>query len=328
MTQEQDIAKAILKGTGLSLIDAARLVKNILDFMPKNSGMSEIQFCSKIIDCGKINFRIKEMSFIEGFKLYISAKSHLRKDSLRDVKYLGNRLIKHSPELASRNFSTLTIADCESWLNKTYATPSQFNKGRTFLHAIFEFAIRKEWCGKNPIKCIERKRVIEREILPLTIDEIKKILENAGKIEGCLAPAALMIFAGIRPREVRRLCWRDVDLSENTITVRSICSKTGGVRHVEIFSPLKRRLTPFVPEQKICPKNWLQKWRKIRDASGFRGAWVQDVLRHTYASYFAKRFSDLPRLQLNMGHANLSLLRSRYVNLSALSAAAAKSFFN
>ncbi|MBO7521213.1 MAG: tyrosine-type recombinase/integrase [Opitutales bacterium] len=328
MRHEQDIAKAILKGTRLSLVDAARLVKNILDFMPKNSGMNEIQFCSKIIDCGKANFRVKEMSFIEGFKLYILAKAHLRKDSLRDIKYLGSRLIKHSSEFASRNFSTLTIADCETWLNKTFSTPSQYNKGRTFLYAIFEFAIRKEWCGKNPIKCIERKRVIEREIVPLAIEEIKKILENAGKIEGCLAPAALMIFAGIRPREVRRLCWRDVDLSENTITVRSICSKTGGVRHVEILSPLKRRLAPQQSEQKICPKNWQKKWRKIRESSGFRGAWVQDVLRHTYASYFAKKFSDLPRLQLNMGHANLSLLRSRYVNLSSLSAASAKSFFN
>ena len=327
MTHEQDIAKAILKGTGLSLVDAARLIKNILDFMPKNSELTPAQFCGKIIDCGKINYRAKEMSFIEGFKLYLSAKAHLRKDSLRDIKYLGNRLIKNSPEFASRNFSSLSIPDCELWLNKTFNTPSQFNKGRTFLHAIFEFALRRQWCSQNPIKCIERKRVIEREIVPLSIEQVKKILENAGKIEGCLAPAALLIFAGIRPREVRRLCWRDVDLSEKSITVRSICSKTGGVRHVEIFPPLKERLIPQPPEQKICPKNWQEKWRKIRDASGFQNAWVQDVLRHTYASYFAKRFSDLPRLQLNMGHSNLALIRSRYVNLSDLSAASAKSFF-
>lgn len=89
----------LLKGTTLSLVDAARLVKNILDFMPKNSGMSEIQFCAKIIECGKANFRVQEMSFIEGFKLYILAKAHLRKDSLRDIKYLGNRLIKKFPRV-------------------------------------------------------------------------------------------------------------------------------------------------------------------------------------------------------------------------------------
>ena len=216
--------------------------------------MSEIQFCAKIIECGKANFRIKEMSFIEGFKLYILSKSHLRKDSLRDIKYLGNRLIKKSPELAARNFSNLSVGDCEMWLNKAFSTPSQYNKGRAFLHAIFEFALRRQWCSKNPIKCIERKRVIEREILPLSIEQVKKILENAGKIEGCLAPAALMIFAGIRPREVRRLCWRDVDLSENTITVRSICSKTGGVRHVEIFSPLKKAARSATIRAKNLPQ--------------------------------------------------------------------------
>ena len=89
----------LLKGTTLSLIDAARLVKNILDFMPKNSGVSEIQFCAKIIECGKANFRVQEMSFIEDFKLYILAKAHLRKDSLRDIRYLGNRLIKKFPRV-------------------------------------------------------------------------------------------------------------------------------------------------------------------------------------------------------------------------------------
>ena len=54
----------------------------------------------------------------------------------------------------------------------------------------------------------------------------------------------------------------------------------------------------------------------------------QDVLRHTYASYFAKRFKDLPRLQLNMGHHDLSLLRSRYINMRGISNLEATSFFN
>lgn len=80
-------------------------------------------------------------------------------------------------------------------------------------------------------------------------------------------------------------------------------------------------------EGKICPTNWQRRWRKIRDNSGFRGSWVCDVLRHTYASFHAKRYADLPRLQLNMGHRDLSLLRSRYVNMHDISRADAKRFF-
>ena len=62
-------------------------------------------------------------------------------------------------------------------------------------------------------------------------------------------------------------------------------------------------------------------------SSGFRGRWVQDVLRHTYASFHAKNYADLPRLQLNMGHRDLSLLHSRYINMHGISRADAKRFF-
>ena len=60
----------------------------------------------------------------------------------------------------------------------------------------------------------------------------------------------------------------------------------------------------------------------------FERRWVQDVLRHTYASFHAKRYANLPRLQLNMGHRDLSLLRSRYINMHGISRTEAKSFFN
>ena len=208
---------------------------------------------------------------------------------------------------------------------------SQFNKGRTMLHGLFEFAIRREWCDKNPIKRIERKKVIEKEILPLKLSETKRLITTAQRESpNCAVAAALLVYTGIRPREVRRLTWRDIDTEEKTITVRSQCSKTGGVRQVEIPPVLNRLLIAHsseLKEGKICPTDWQRRWRKIRDNSGFRGRWVQDVLRHTYASFHAKRYTDLPRLQLNMGHRDLSLLRSRYVNMHGISRADAKCFF-
>ncbi|MDY6068288.1 MAG: hypothetical protein SPI34_00995 [Opitutales bacterium] len=73
---------------------------------------------------------------------------------------------------------------------------------------------------------------------------------------GIYLPAvALLVFAGIRPCEVRRLTWQDIDLQENTIMVRLLCSKTGGVCQVEIMPQLKRILLSYKqkPQQKICP---------------------------------------------------------------------------
>ena len=308
MNTEYISAKRILTGSDVSVLDAARIAKNILDAKPKNFALTDLQFCAKVIEVGLRHIRTKEMSLADGFALYLKSKQHLRPDSIRDIRCIGNRLLRITPEFGKRNFSELSVTECEEWLNAAFHTDSQFNKARTMLHGLFEFARRREWCDKNPIKRIERRKVVEKEIQPLKLAETKRLIKNAQRESPVYAVvAALLVYTGIRPREVRRLTWRDIDTEEKTITVRSQCSKTGGVRQVEIPPVLNRLLIVN---------------------SGFRGRWVQDVLRHTYASFFAKRFKDLPRLQLNMGHRDQSLLRSRYINMHGISRAEAKSFFN
>ena len=335
-------ANTLLKNRGITILDAARLICNVLDTMPENSVLTPLQFCSKIIEVGKRHIRTSEMSIADGFALYLETKRHLRPESFADIRYLGNRLLKSDKELAARNFSELSLAECEEWLSLEFKSPSQFNKARTMLHGLFEFALHREWCDKNVVKLIQKRKVIEKEIKPLTLTDARKLLKTSQlpKYRDCSASVGLLLFAGIRPHEVRRLEWRDIDLEENSITIRSQCSKTGGVRQVEICPALKNWLihsrnqniqfgeARLHEEQKICPKIFNRKWKTIRDNSGFKGIWVQDVLRHTFASYHAKRFKDLPRLQLNMGHRDQSLLRSRYVNMSGISSADAKAFFN
>ena len=324
-------AKRILTGTDVSVLDAARIAKNILDAKPKNFVLTDLQFCAKVIEVGLRHMRTKEMPLADGFALYLKSKQHLRPDSVRDIRCIGNRLLRTNPELGKRNFSELTASECEEWLNAAFHTDSQFNKARAMLHGLFEFAIRREWCDKNPIKRIERKKVVEKEIQPLKLAETKRLIKNAqNEAPEYAIVAALLVYTGIRPREVRKLTWRDIDTEEKTITVCSQCSKTGGVRQVEIPPVLNRLLITHKPENTshICPTDWQRRWRKIRDNSGFRGRWVQDVLRHTYASFHAKNYADLPRLQLNMGHRDQSLLRSRYINMRGISRVEARSFFN
>ena len=315
----------------MNILDAARLIRNILDGKNPKCGLSNAKFCKKVVDCGLRSIRYNEETFSSGFKIYLGQKSHLRPDSIRDIRAIGRRIIRMVPVFGAKNFSEFTTADCERMLTLCFSTPSQFNKARAIVHAFFEFALRREWCDRNPMRLVERKKVVEREIVPLKLDETKRLFAAARgtKNNSCIAAVALLLYAGIRPREVRRMKWRDMDLRENTITVRSQCSKTGGVRQVEICPALRRILLKCTKtsDGEVCPKNWQKKWREIRTASGFDGHWVQDILRHTYASYHAKRFADLPRLQLNMGHSDLSLRRARYVNMYGISRTEARMFF-
>ena len=326
MDNEQITSQELLKGTGVSIVDASRLIRNILD--SKKSKLSNIEYCSKVIQVGLKNICSNDVFFEDGFKIYYEyKKANLRPDSLRDIRILGRRLMRSNINFAKSTFSELTRSDCEAWLNATFRTASQFNKARAMLHTLFEFALRKQWSESNPIKFIERKRIIEREIKPLSYEQAKELLKNA-KSKNCSAMVGVMMLAGIRPREAKRLLWRDIDLEENSITVRSLCSKTGGIRHVEICPNLKDILTDSdKAQQEICPLNWDRKWKDIRDDSGFRGRWIQDILRHTYASYYAKYYRNLSSLQLNMGHRDQSLLRSRYINMHGISSSNAKAFF-
>ena len=326
-------AQEVLGSAAVSVVDSARYIRNILDAKPSDNKLTDAQFILKVIDVGLRNIRTKEMSFSDGFELYYKIKKEtLRPDSIRDIRCIGNRLLKTNSELAKRNFSELSVSECEEWINTAFCTNPQFNKARAMLHALFEFAVRREWCDKNPIKRIERRKVIEKEIQPLKLTQIRRLIKTAQRESPeCGVVASLLVYTGIRPREVRRLTWRDIDTEEKTITVRSQCSKTGGVRQVEIPPVLGRILgTPCAKSDgvNVCPSNRQRRWRKIRDNSGFRGCWVQDVLRHTYASFHTKHYADLPRLQVNMGHRDTVLLRSRYVNMCGISCDEADYFFN
>ena len=130
----------------------------------------------------------------------------------------------------------------------------------------------------------------------------------------------MMLYAGIRPHEVARLTWAQVDLRERAIYILPQHSKTGGARRVTIHQPLMkilRRYQRSPPEKKICPPDWLRHWRELRRAAGWNAPahpWPQDALRHTFASYHLSHFRSYAELQLEIGHRDASLLRTRYVD--------------
>ena len=328
MQNEIKAAESLLKGSGISVLDAARLIRNALDYAG-NGYKDNLQYCREVIECGMrhIGKISRKMTINTAFSEYLEAKKSLRKESLRDIKYIGNRILKHFDK--SRLISEISTVECSKLLEETFTTPSQQNKGRTMLHGLFNYAVKMKWCAENPISEIPPKKVVEREILPLSIEQIQRLLKCtlSERHCDCAAAVGIMLWAGIRPKEVSRLTWRDIDLEEHVIVVRRRNSKTGGVRHIDICPPLRHWLGKIKKRNgQICPKNWIRKWHRLRVVAGFKH-WTQDVLRHTFATYHLKRFHNLPKLQSEMGHADLSLIRTRYVNMGNITKADAKCFF-
>ena len=130
----------------------------------------------------------------------------------------------------------------------------------------------------------------------------------------------MMLYAGIRPHEVARLTWAQVDVRERAIYILPQHSKTGGARRVTIHKPLLhilQRHEQSAKEKKICPSNWLYHWRVLRRKAGWNQVmhpWRQDALRHTFASYHLCYFRSYAELQVEIGHRDSILLRTRYVD--------------
>jgi integrase len=137
----------------------------------------------------------------------------------------------------------------------------------------------------------------------------------------------LMLWCGIRPTEVRRLQWSDIDPDEMLVYVEGQHSKTGGARAVPLrggAAVLAEAATTATGL--IAPVNWEHLWRELRLEAGFH-CWQNDALRHTFASMHLKRFHNLPLLQEEMGHRNAALLQTRYLNLRNLKKNSATLFF-
>lgn len=142
------------------------------------------------------------------------------------------------------------------------------------MSGVLSLSLRRGWCGENPLARVDVPSFREQVIAVLNPEEIK-CLRNAAEspeFRDCAPAVWIMMYAGIRPGEVARLRWRDVDLEERVISVRPLASKTGGARHVTVQPVLERLLTGYgIPEGNriLCPSNWLLRWRQLRKKAGW-----------------------------------------------------------
>lgn len=281
--------------------------------------------------CRALQESEESVNFAEAAESSLLARAHRRPSTVADLRSYINRMCRNR-DFALRPIRQLSIHECRYMLHQVFGhSQHTYRKAQSVLHSIFNYAIRQRWCEYNPAKAILRPPVIEQRITPLTLQQIRSLLtacranEALGKMETSLR---LMIWCGIRPAEVRRLCWGDVDYSEKVVYVDSASSKTGGARAVPIRGGCLILLKEKHAEREaIAPKDWNRLWRRLRQVAGF-SSWQNDALRHTFASMHLMRFHNLPLLQEEMGHRNASLLQTRYLNLRKLRKSTAARFFD
>lgn len=333
--KDKQIAEYLLQGQPITATAAARVILEGIEALGNHLDPERALHTLRCCMQRGVRQLLAEKSslpFGEAVRQTLSNARDCSPRTIQDFRQCMNRLMQTHAGLERTPLNQLEADTCARALSQAFGTPVRRKKARACLSKLFSTGIRRGWCEENPVARIEVPRVQEKQIAPLRLPEIRRLLDTARqpKHRPCEAALGLMLFAGVRPQEVTRLHWEDIDMEELEIIVPPRHSKTGGGRHIPICPFLKRLLHPHHRARQnhspICPPNWSNRWRALRKEAGFTH-WQQDILRHTYASYHAKAFHNLAALQLYMGHRDVSLLLTRYVNMKGLKRRDAEQFW-
>ncbi|MEY2499816.1 MAG: hypothetical protein QOI07_150 [Verrucomicrobiota bacterium] len=230
----------------------------------------------------------------------------------------------------------------KTYLDSFPVAPRTRNNIRLRMSKFFSFCKSKGWINTNP--CADIKIKVKRgDTRILSIDEAKNLLSVAEKSEHEIVAvpyAALCLFAGLRPGEAEQLEWSKVNFKTKAIEVLSHTSKGRETRFVKMEETLIRWLKPYsqVPGPKaathrihsqpfrgdrsherpnlVVGVGFRKKWELVKRAAGYdpsnkKSRWVQDIMRHSYASYWLAVHQNRAALAEQMGN-SVEVIRAHY----------------
>lgn len=323
-----------LREAGITHLQALRLALELVEQSRAGRlrGERRLNHCRRVIRIGAAQRRAEEetVCFERAAESALHQREGRRPRTVAEFASVCRRMLRSNPSLAKRRINGMDAEECGELLRSVFPTLRQQRKGRVILHGIFAHAVHRGWCAENPVRHLRLPAPAEAEIFPLTLPQLRGLLQAARSPQhrDCMPPLGVMLWGGVRPSEVLRLDWSDIDREERVIVLRPRHSKTGGWRHVSLRPVLAEWLADYGMQERgpLCPPDWGRRWKRLRAAAGLV-PWQQDVLRHTFASYHVKHFRDFAALQSEMGHRSAALLRTRYLSMRGLTTEGARLFW-
>lgn len=184
------------------------------------------------------------------------------------------------------------------------------NHHRGAIYNFTEWAKRRGYLprGWNEMDFVEKARHERESVEILTPDDGAKLLA-AAKDHGLILLAVGML-AGVRPSEICRLTWGDIDWEHNQIHVGRQKVRTAGHRLVPILPRLRSILEPLKrgATRRLYPFG--HSWAahavvKIARAAGV--SWVVDGPRHSFISYRLAIVKDIAQVSEEAGTSSATI---------------------
>lgn len=198
----------------------------------------------------------------------------------------------------------------EDWFSHRKETPSSRRSNIGRLSSLFNYAWRRNFIKENPCRRLERIRIDAkppRILTPLEARTILVYMSRHGRRRWRLPQVILGLFAGVRPVELTRLYWKDIDLVKGLVRIDASASKVRQRRIVPLSANALEWLRLCKPNDKPLGA---RRWKWIGDLErGTAIKWDKDLLRHTAASYLLEREQDCGKVARWLGNSPDILLR-------------------
>ena len=264
------------------------------------------------------NYRdpVNKITVREAFDRFIAGKrlDHLRPDSIRNLEVRVGFLATRHPDKLVSDLLADHLRELIFTAGRSAVTSD--NVRRAF-SSFFTWAAEHRFCASSPMAAIKPLKTERDEPEPLTVAQVRRLLHQAAAHRnGAVLPyVALSLFAGLRPTELARINWADIDLEGGTIKLGAKLATIRQRRLVELVyltqtnkdrtgrnlpANLSAWLLPHAMRRTpIRGVNWRKDFDAVKTAAGWGTPspkqpdlkpWTQDILRHTAISNHLAHF--------------------------------------
>ena len=309
-------ASDILKATPYTLLDAARFVVRAHTRLEPHSIRIDDAINEHAAAIERRNRSVTVNQLVDEFIANRQAKGK----SEIYIRDLITRLSRFKISMGDWIIADITSGDVDHWIQSLNVGPQTQNNFRAVLSAMWTFAVRRGYATTNMIQFVDKTSVVRDHIPTFSVGQLTALLAAAPP--EYVPVLAIGAFAGLRPEEIRKLQWEDLDFQDRTIRVNASAAKTRKKRFAEISDNLRAWLKPYAGGTgPLAPPN-LQKLRRATMKAAKIEKWPPDVLRHSFATAHYAFHRDPARTAVIMGHRDQNMLLNHYRDLMKPSDAA------
>ncbi len=235
-------------------------------------------------------------------------KGNRRENYVAGLDFKLRTLIK---AIGNKAVTAVTTNDLEDEIERHPKwAPASVHSATQSWKVLFNYAVKRGYCSENPCNKIELPTRVFAEPQIFSIHDCRRMLAHTlfsdrdYLLPACRAYLAIGLFAGIRPEEINRLSWPEVDLGTATITILGAKAKCRARRIVDMSPNLVEWLRPVAKKRGPVLNHDLAQLRvAIRRAMGLT-EWPHDALRHSFASYHFGKHRNEALVKNQLGHSD------------------------